>query len=187
MAMQVARRRFTIHDYHRMGEVGILHEDERIELIDGEIVMLEAISPKHAGCVNALSHHAVMALSDRFIVSVQNPVQLSMLHEPQPDLAILRKGISYDERLPTAEDVLLSIEVADTTLNYDRRVKLPLYARAGIPEVWLVDLQGQRLARYSPPVNGAYQLVLRARRGQTLTSTTIPGFALPFKIVFGRT
>jgi Uma2 family endonuclease len=140
--MEVKRRRFTVHDYHRMGEAGILHEDDRVELIEGELVEMTAIGTRHFSCVNRLNRLLVMHVGDDAIVSVQNPVRLNEYNEPQPDLTVIRPR-DYLESLPKPEDVLLLIEVSDTTLAYDRGVKLPLYARAGIREVWIVDLLGE--------------------------------------------
>jgi Uma2 family endonuclease len=185
MAVPLVRKRFTTHDYHLMAEAGILGEDDRYELIDGEIVEMAAIGAKHANYINRLNLYAVRELGATYVISVQNSVQLSIDHEPQPDLMILRWRDDYDDRIPTPDDVMLLIEVADSTLQYDRKVKLPLYARAGIPEVWIVDVNGQRLTRYSQPEDGIYQVVRRAKRGQALASTTIAGFTIPFEVPFG--
>ena len=133
-APEVVRRRFTVHDYHRMGEAGILHEDDRVELIEGEIVEMAAISTRHFACVNQLNRLLIRGVGDAAIVSIQDPVRLDECTEPQPDLTVLRLR-DYRESLPMPEDVLLLIEVSNTTLAYDRGVKLPLYARAGIREV----------------------------------------------------
>ena len=146
---QLTRWRFTVHDYHRMGEAGILHEDDRVELIEGELVEMAAIGTRHFSCVNGLTRMLVRGVGDEAIVSVQNPVRLDEHSEPQPDLTVLRMR-DYRESLPVPEDVLLLIEVSDPTLAYDRGVKLPLYARSGIREVWIVDLgRGHRASRRS--------------------------------------
>ena len=148
--MEVKRRRFTVHDYHRMGEAGILHEDDRVELIEGELVEMTAIGTRHFSCVNRLTRMLVMNVGNDAIVSVQNPVRLNEYNEPRSDLAVIRPR-DYKESLPMSEDVLLLIEVSDTTLAYDRGVKLPLYARAGIREVRIVDLPNESIARYTSP------------------------------------
>jgi Uma2 family endonuclease len=147
--MEVKRRRFTVYDYHRMGEAGILHEDDRVELIEGELVEMTAIGTRHFSCVNRLNRLLVMTVGDEAIVSVQNPVRLNEYNEPQPDLTMIRPR-DYRESLPIPADVLLLIEVSDTTLAYDRGVKLPLYARAGVREVWIVDLPGETIASHRP-------------------------------------
>jgi Uma2 family endonuclease len=172
--MEVKRRRFTVHDYHRMGEAGILHEDDRVELIEGELIEMTAIGTRHFSCVNRLNRLLVMSVGDEAIVSVQNPVRLNEYNEPQPDLAVIRPR-DYRESLPLPEDVLLLIEVSDTTLAYDRGVKLPLYAQAGIREVWIVNLPGETIERYTDPLEEGYRRADRLRRGQTLEPIPLPG------------
>ena len=184
METRVARRRFTVHDYHRMGEVGILHEDDRVELIEGEIVEMAAIGTRHFTCVNQLNRLLVRGVGDAAIVSVQNPVRLDEHTEPQPDLTVLQVR-DYRESLPMPEDVLLLIEVSDTTLSYDRGVKLPLYARAGIPEVWIVDLVGEVIERHTDPSGDGYRSLKQARRGETIESTAPPELALRVDVILG--
>ncbi len=181
---QIVRRRFTVHDYHRMGEAGILHEDDRVELIEGEIVEMAAIGTRHFSCVNRLNRLLVRSVGDDAIVSVQNPVRLNEHTEPQPDLAVIRPR-DYRESLPTPEDVLVLIEVSDTTLAYDRNVKLPLYARASIPEVWIADLTNETLERHTGPSENAYRRVERARRKEMLASAMSPGLTLGVDAAFG--
>jgi len=181
---EVTRRRFTVHDYHRMGEAGILHEDDRVELIEGEIVEMAAIGTRHFACVNQLNRLLVRGVGDAAIVSVQNPVRLDEHTEPQPDLTVLRVR-DYRDSLPMPEDVLLLIEVSDTTLTYDRGVKLPLYARAGIREVWIVDLPGEVIERNTDPSADSYRTSKRARRGEKIESTTLPELSLSVAAVLG--
>ena len=171
---QLTHWRFTVHDYHRMGEAGILHEDDRVELIEGELVEMTAIGTRHFSCVNRLTRMLVMIVGDEAIVSVQNPVRLNEYNEPQPDITVIRPR-DYSESLPHPEDVLLLIEISDTTLAYDRGVKLPLYARAGIREVWIVDLPGKTIGRYTDPSEESYRGADQMRRGQTLESDALPG------------
>jgi Uma2 family endonuclease len=170
---QLTRWRFTVQDYHRMGEAGIIHEDDRVELIDGELVEMTAIGTRHFSCVNRLNRLLVMNVGDEAIVSVQNPVRLNEYNEPQPDLAVIRPR-DYRESLPEPDDVLLLIEVSDTTLAYDRGVKLPLYARAGIREGWIVDLAGETIGRHTDPSGDGYRRADRLPRGQTLESISLP-------------
>jgi Uma2 family endonuclease len=174
---EVTRRRFTVHDYHRMGEAGILHEDDRVELIEGEIFEMAAIGTRHFSCVNGLNRLLVRGVGDEAIVSVQNPVRLDEHNEPQPDLAVLRVR-DYRESLPTPEDMLLLMEVSDTTLRYDREVKLPLYARAGIREVWILDLPGEVIERHTGPSGSSYRNTERVRSGQALAPLTLPELTL---------
>src|SRR5215212_5959745 len=131
-----------------MGEAGILHEDDRVELIEGEIVEMAALGTMHFACVNGLTRLLVMNVDDEAIVSVQNPVRLNEHTEPQPDLTVIRPR-DYRLSFPGPEDVLLLIEISDTTLAYDRGGKLPLYARSGIGGVWIVDLPGETIERYT--------------------------------------
>jgi len=181
---EVTRRRFTVHDYHRMGEAGILHEDDRVELIEGEIVEMAAIGTRHFSCVNRLTRLLVRGVGDDAVVSVQNPVRLNENNEPQPDLAVLRPR-DYAESLPGPEDVLFLFEVSDTTLSYDRNVKLPLYARARLPEVWVVDLAGEAIERHAEPSGEAYRRVEKARSTQTLAPAALPGLVLGVGAVLG--
>ncbi len=178
------RRRFTVHDYHRMAEAGILHEDDRVELIGGEILEMSPIGGRHAACVREINHLLSRQLGDELRVDVQSPVGLDEQEEPQPDLAVIRAR-NYGRSLPTLEDVLLLIEVADTSLAYDRDVKLPLYARSGIAEVWLVDLNGGTIERHTQPSEHGYHLVRRAGRGETLESAVLPAFIVPVHIALG--
>jgi Uma2 family endonuclease len=181
---EVTRRRFTVHDYHRMGEAGILHEDDRVELIEGEIVEMAAIGTRHFACVNQLTRSLVREVGDAAIVSVQNPVRLDEHTEPQPDLTVLRAR-DYRESLPMPEDVLLLIEVSDTTLAYDRGVKLPLYSRAGIQEVWMVDVSHEVIERHTDPSGDGYQGIERTRRGGTIESVALPELTLSVDTVLG--
>jgi Uma2 family endonuclease len=184
VAQEVVRRRFTVHDYHRMGEAGILHEDDRVELIEGEIVEMAAIGTRHFTCVNGLTRLLVRSVGDAAIVSVQNPVRLDEHTEPQPDLTVLRVR-DYRESLPTPEDVLLLIEISDTTLAYDRGVKLPLYARAGIREVWIVDLPGEVIERHADPSGDGYRSLEQMRRGEEIKSAALPELAFRVDTVLG--
>ncbi|WP_207956856.1 Uma2 family endonuclease [Rubrobacter tropicus] len=183
---EATRRRFTVHEYHRMAEAGILHEDDRVELIDGEIVEMSRIDSRHALCVSLLNRLLVRGVGDRAIVSPQNPVRLDERHEPQPDLTVIRDR-AYGRSLPTPGDTLLLIEVSDTILSYDRNVKLPIYARAGIPEVWIVDVNGQKVERHTGPSGASYRHTELARKGETLASTTLPDLTLRADDVLGRT
>jgi Uma2 family endonuclease len=181
---EVTRRRFTVHDYHRMGEAGILHEDDRVELIEGEIVEMAAIGTRHFTCVNGLNRMLVRGVGDDAIVSVQNPARLDEHSEPQPDLTVLRVR-DYRESLPMPEDVLLLIEVSDTTLAYDRNVKLPLYARAGIREVWIVNLPGETIERHTGPSGDGYRHAERVRRREVPAPLAFPKLSLRLDDVLG--
>src|SRR5712692_9934845 len=157
------RRRFTIEEYERMVKIGILEQDERVELIDGEIVEMSPIGNPHAAFVTNLNHLLVHAVGDRARVWVQGPVRLPPRSLPQPDLALLQPR-SYKREAATKEDVLLVIEVADTSLRYDRTVKLRLYARAGIPEYWIVDANTEALEVHRSPSVERYTEARRTAR-----------------------
>ncbi len=174
MATQQAPHLFTVDELYRMLETGILSEDARVELIEGEIVDMAAIGIPHAACVDRLNRFLNRLLPEDVIVRVQNPIYLNQRSQPQPDLALLREqDYARREHHPGPGDVLLVIEVSDTTLAFDRKVKVPLYARAGIPEVWVVNLQEDSVEVYSRPDGGAYQEHQQLQRGQ---SVPIPGF-----------
>ena len=152
------RHRWTVAEYHHMAEARLLNEDSRVELIDGEIIEMAPIGSSHGGEVKYFSNKFVAQLSGQVIVSVQDPVVLGGYEEPQHDIALLRwRDDYYRTAHPHGEDVLLIIEIADSTLRYDRDVKVPLYAQHGIPEVWLLDLKNQQLDIYRVPLNGQYQ------------------------------
>jgi Uma2 family endonuclease len=152
------RHRLTIADYHRMGETGVLAHDARVELIEGEVIDMAPIGSRHARAVNYLNMHLVEAVRRSAVVAVQNPVDLEEHTEVQPDVAVLRvRADLYGISHPRPRDVLLIIEVADTTVRYDLDIKLPLYARAGVPEVWIVDLEVGVLRLFRHPAGGNYQ------------------------------
>lgn len=175
MSHQLARRWFTVGEYNRMAETGILSEDDRVELIEGEIVEMSPIGSRHAACVKRLNTFLSRQVGKSFIVSVQDPIVVSDYSEPEPDLAVLRWRDDYYEReLPQAEDVLLVIEVADTSVEADRGVKIPLYARAGIPVSVLVDLPGESVEVYSGPVGGKYQTAQTLKRGDSFRTDAPP-------------
>jgi Uma2 family endonuclease len=150
LATLIDRWHFTVADYHRMGETGILGAGDRVELIEGEIVAMPPIGSPHGGRVNRLNRLLSAALGDRAVLSPQNPIVLGEHSEPEPDLAVLRpRADFYTESHPQAADALLLIEVADSSIAYDLQVKVPLYARHGIPEVWVVDIPDRRVFRFS--------------------------------------
>lgn len=170
------RRPFTVTEYERMGTSGIITEQERTELIAGEIITMSPIGPRHAQCVNRLNRLLSAQMPDDAILSVQNPIRLSDRHEPQPDL-VVQRDLNYTTT-PTAADVLLLIEVSDSTLAFDQEVKMPLYAAAGIAEVWVIDLAAVRVVRYTEPRGGIYQHVVSAGKGESLTSIALPALAI---------
>ncbi|HET7035945.1 MAG TPA: Uma2 family endonuclease [Thermomicrobiaceae bacterium] len=174
----LTRYRFSVDDFQRMGEAGIFGEDDRVELLDGEIVAMNPIGVPHARCVDQLTEITVLALGGGAIVSIQNPIMLGPRDEPQPDVAVLRRVARQHPGHPLPSDVLLLIEVADRTLAYDRDVKLPRYVRAGIPETWVVDLPGRLITRYSEPTAESYRVATIFRPGEAIPPTTLPALQL---------
>ncbi|HJR71550.1 MAG TPA: Uma2 family endonuclease [Gammaproteobacteria bacterium] len=184
-ATEPRRHRLTVEDYYRMGEVGILAPDARVELIDGEIIDMPPIGPPHAGTVNRLVRLLGRAVGDRAVLLVQNPVVLSRHSAPQPDLALaLPRADFYASRHPGPADAVLVIEVADTTLPFDRDVKIGLYARHGIREVWLIDVQAKHLVRYRTPQRVAYAGVDQPDLGSPLDIAALPGTHIDLSTLF---
>jgi Uma2 family endonuclease len=154
------RHRLSVADYYRMAEAGILAPDARVELIDGEIIDVAPIGSQHNATVDRLAELLRRAAGDTVIVRAQGSISLGAFSEPEPDIALLRRRPDfYWAAQPNAADVLLIAEVAGSSLAYDRDVKVPLYARHGIPEVWLIDIENQRLKRYLNPSRSGYALV----------------------------
>ncbi len=176
--IEVTRRRFTVAEYQRMGEVGIFTEDDRVELIEGEMYQMSPIGVRHARCVNRLNRILSRPAGPDMLVGVQNPIYPGGESAPQPDLAIVRDR-DPGNLWPTLADIVLVIEVADSTLVYDRGTKLPLYAAAGIAEAWIVDLAATTVERHTDPRGDLYHLVARARPGESLSSTVLPTLAIP--------
>ncbi len=186
MTTQPQKRPFTVSEYYRMAETDILTEEDRVELIAGQIVAMSPIGSHHAACVDRLNGLLHRQQGASFIVRVQSPIALDAYSEPEPDVVLLRPRTDfYADAHPTASDVLLAVEVSDTSADYDREVKLPLYAQAGLPEVWLIDLQKSRIEVYARPQGDAYQQRVEVTADTTLTSPTIPQFALAAADVLG--
>jgi Uma2 family endonuclease len=179
------RHPITVDEYVRMGAAGVLGPEARIELIEGEIIDMPPIGAPHAGGINRLIAVLSRTVAGRAIVSAQNPIQLGVLSAPQPDLALLRPRDDFYARAhPGPEDILLLIEVADTSLAYDRETKLPLYARFQIPEVWLVDLVGGHLDIHREPEGGRFTTQFRARDLARVDVAALPGLALDLSGLF---
>jgi Uma2 family endonuclease len=186
MSVQFEKRVFNVDEYHRMSEAGILSEDDRVELVDGEILNISPIGSRHVGCVNRLNGLLNQRIAQLALVSIQNPIRIDDYSEPEPDVALLKpRADYYAQSLATVDDVLLIIEVADTSLEYDRSVKLSLYARAGIVEVWLVNLSNDTVEACSQPANGIYQTVRIVKRGETILAEGFPTLVLSAEEILG--
>ena len=179
MPVEITKRRFDVEDYHRMAQAGILRKGDRVELIDGEIVAMTPIGPRHNAAVDRATHAIVAAVGTQAIVRVQGSIRLSRFHEPQPDFALLRpKSDFYASGLPGGPDTLLVIEIAESSLEYDRQVKGGLYAEAGIPELWVIDLERRLLFRFTEPRTGAYQQLSQHDAADTVAPELLPDCAL---------
>lgn len=187
MAADPIRRLFTTAEYHAMGDSGILSEDDRVELIEGEIWQMSPIGPPHASHVARLDYVLQRRLKEgQAIVGVQAPIHLDDFSEPQPDLALLRfRQNFYASALPTPQDTLLVIEVSDTTVRHDRQVKMNLYARHGLPEAWLVDLPSSVIEVYRDPSPQGYREVLTLRRGDRISPLAFPDLMIEVDAILG--
>jgi Uma2 family endonuclease len=187
MAVEIARRHFSVHDYYRMAEAGILREDDRVELIEGEIVEMPPIGSQHSSVTLRLHTLLSRLLSpDRALILVQDAVRLSDTSEPQPDIALLRpRSDFYSGEHPGPGDVLLLIEVADSSLAYDRNIKLPLYARSGIAEVWIVDLATETVHVHREPTGDSYRASASVSRDGSIAPAAFPDLNLNVDEVFG--
>ena len=183
----VPRCAIDVDAYHGMAAAGILRPEDRVELIGGELVWMASLGGPHIGCVMALTRMLVPLLSGRAEVSIQSSVRLDRYNEPQPDVAVLRpRADRYrGNPPPLAEDVMLLIEVADSSLRMDREVKAPLYARHRIPEYWIVDLAGGAVLVHRDPSPEGYRTVREARAGEVLAPVLLPEVALAVADILG--
>ena len=180
-----SRHPITVGEYFRMGEAGILNPDARCELIEGEIIDMAPIGPSHAGKINRLVDLLATAARGKAIVSAQNPVVLGDLSAPQPDLALLRYRDDYYAQVhPGPSDVLLLIEIADTSLAHDRDTKLPLYARFDIPEVWIIDIPGRHLDIHREPDGTRYTHQFRVADLSRVEVAALPEVVLDLRGLF---
>lgn len=172
-------RKFTVAEYYRMAEVGILKPDERVELIEGEILVMPPIGPEHAWNVDITNEILVRHALERYYVRIQNPVRLNDHSEPEPDVALLRRRPEgYGAAHPTPADVLLVIEVAHSSLEYDRGIKAHIYGRSGVPETWVRNLPEDCIERFTEPGPEGYAQHTIHRRGETLTPVSMPDLEL---------
>ncbi|WP_374688927.1 Uma2 family endonuclease [Promineifilum sp.] len=184
--VEFTRRRFTVTEYLRMAEVGLLAEDDRVELLWGEIAEMSPINIAHTSTLNRLVWVLTNALGKQAIVSVQNPVQLSGESLPQPDIAVLRfREDFYSEHHAQPEDILLLIEVADTSLSYDRRVKGALYGSAGVPDYWIVNLSARQIEVYREPRPDGYRTITIYAPGEMLSPLAFADVALNVREILG--
>ncbi len=175
MATEISRRLFTVHDYHRMVDAGILSEDDRVELIHGEILAMSPIGPRHNAAILRANQSLVRIVGDRAIAGVQGSVRLDEYDEPQPDLYLLRpKKDFYASGHAGPADILLIIEVAESSLEYDQGIKMHLYAETRVPEYWVADIRNERVIAYTDIQGNTYRTIREFQRGQTLKPQLLP-------------
>lgn len=175
---QPVQLRFTVDDYYKMIELGILKDYEKAEIIEGELIKKMTVGDKHAFVVDNLTRFFIKNVSDDVLVRVQNPVRLTEYSEPEPDITLADLTKFDGRRHPRAEEVILLIEVSDSTLKYDRDKKLPLYAEAEISEVWIVNLANEIVEIHTKPSVGLYQLVKIFKPGETIETDALPNLSL---------
>jgi len=170
----------TTSEWHKMGEYNIFPPTARMELIEGEIIEMPPIGPTHAGCVFNLIELFTTQKGKTAFINIQNPIQLSNFSEPEPDVVLLRPDSQlYKTGHPTARDILLLIEVSDSTINYDRNTKIPLYARDGIIECWIVDINAKTVEVYLNPTKNGYTDKRIFQSEQILIPTQLPHIKIP--------
>jgi Uma2 family endonuclease len=186
-AVVPTRRRFTVVEYYAMADAGILSENDRVELLDGDVIVMPPIGDWHAsGVAQIIALFPSTILDGRAILQIQNPVRLDSDNEPQPDAMLLRwRNDFYRNGHPGPDDVLLLIEVSDTTVDYDRNNKLPRYARAGIPEVWIDNRRDRRIEAYTDPSGDEYATVRYAAPGETIAPQAFPDITLQVDRIIG--
>ena len=186
MRADITKKLFTVDEYYRMVDAGILREDDRVELIEGEIIEMSPIGQKHMACVDRANDIFTSSFKGRALVSVQNPLRLNSYNEPQPDIVVLKPRADYYASKPhTPEDTFLVLEVSDTTLRYDTNVKLPIYAAGGVSEVWIENLQEDLLLVSRDPAAKTYNTQLTLRRGDSVSPLAFPDVVFQIEDLLG--
>lgn len=186
MQQAVQRKSFSVNEYHKMIETGILGEDDHLELIKGDIINMAAIGCYHAACVDKLNMLFMINLAGKVIVRVQNPIVFEDKSEPEPDISLVKPRTDfYAKKLPGPEDVFLIIEVADTPIGYDRESKIPIYAGAGIQESWLVNLTDICVEVYTEPDKGDYRNIRKYKKGDIIRPVEFPDMKIEVSDIFG--
>jgi Uma2 family endonuclease len=186
MAEMIARHAFTTDEWHRMGDAGLFDEDARVELLDGEIIDMAPIGSRHAGTVNRLTRLLIGAVGERAVVAVQNPVFLDKHSEPQPDLAVLApRPDDYTVSHAEPGEIMLLVEVADSSLAYDRDRKAAYYAGVGVPQCWIIDLTTETVLDFRSPRPAGYEVVDRLVPRDALTIGALAGVSVAVSGIFG--
>lgn len=187
MPTEIIKKRFTVDEYYRMAEAGILQPQDRVELIDGEIIQMSPIGHRHWVRVSRTSAMFFTAFGNKAVLSTQSPLRLNEWTEPQPDLIVFKpRSDFYAAKVPTPHDVLFLMEIADTSLIYDRNIKIPLFAAAGIPEVWIEDAKRDVLYVYRNPRGVSYAAVIELRRGDSVSPIAFPDIQFAINELFGE-
>ena len=182
----VVPKRFNVEEFRKMTEVGILPEESGWEVIDGYLIDKMSIGSKHASTVKRLNRIFTNLVGNEAIISIQDPIRVDEYNEPEPDVALLKSRKDfYAESHPTPQDVLLLIEVSDSTVEFDREIKKTLYAKAEVAEFWLVNLKENTVECYSSPKNGNYRLAKILEKGKTIKSETIEKLTLQVEEILG--
>jgi len=186
MSALLEKRYFNVDEYYRMAEAGVLKPDDRVELIEGEIIKMRPIGSTHAACVARLDDLFRNLTKRKAMIRVQSPVRLGEFSEPVPDVALLKSRKDYyAARHPLPSDIFLIVEVADTTVLSDREIKVPLYARSGIPEVWLINLPKKVVEVYAEGSAGRYRKSFKYRSGETVVAETFPELLVAVDDILG--
>ncbi|OCQ95638.1 hypothetical protein BCD67_10490 [Oscillatoriales cyanobacterium USR001] len=186
MSVQMQKRLFTVQEYHLMIEAGVFMNNDRVELIEGEIIEMAAIGTRHASCVRRLIHRFSVIPEEIAILDVQDPIQLTERTEPQPDVVLLQPRADYYATAhPRPSEVLLLMEVSDSTIDFDRDVKVPNYARSGIQEVWLWNLEDNCLEVYRFPTGNGYNSIQIFQRGEMVSPLAFPDFLVSVDLILG--
>ncbi|WP_377475246.1 MAG: Uma2 family endonuclease [Microcoleus anatoxicus] len=185
MSVQTQKWLFTVQEYHLMSDAGVF-ANERVELIEGEIIQMAAIGTRHASSVKRLTRCFSLIPEDLATLGVQDPIQLTEKTEPQPDVVLLQPRADYYATAhPVPSEVLLLVEVADSTVDNDRNIKVPIYARSGIQEVWLWDLEVNCLEVYRNPTANGYTSIQKFERGEMVSPLAFPEFEVSVNFILG--
>jgi len=186
MSLPMTKRLFTVDEFYRMAEIGIFTEDDRVELIEGEIIQMTPIGNRHLACVNRLARILITAIKNRAIVSIQNPVRLSNRTEPQPDIVVLKyRSDDYEGKKPSPEDVYFMVEVSDSSYEYDRQIKIPLCAINNIPEIWIANLDRRVIEIYRQPSPEGYRQSFIVSPGESISPQSFPEYSFKVSDILG--
>ncbi len=187
MSVVLDRYLWSVEEYERLGETGFFDEDDRVELIRGDILTMSPVGDRHIGRVNALTELLRDKLGKTVVLAIQNPIRLNKASEPQPDISILkRRADFYGKQKAGPQDIWLLIELSDSTLEFDKQVKIPMYAESEVAEVWIVDLKFGVVSQYGEPFAGQYRHVANARKGESITTRNVLKLTLTADEILGE-